>query len=552
MQASKSWRKFLASMLIFALISTNAVTVFAKDGEDDNDSDQAEMDDSGRDSDDDLDDSDDEDETDDSGMDSESDLDDSDEDYEDDEMDDDQKRTYVMPHVFEQRHRSQFLVIWGNVTDPALVDDPARDAVSETSSTIKEEAVTDWSGSLSADDAEVRIKKALRFEEKEDSYDEDKLTFVSKIHGGVDALLIDVKSAKKDESTEVDPTQMGILNLNFAKTGEINVDLYELREEGYYYYDAGDGYGLVIKPVGHDAKGEEGHMLKERLKEKVEGRHGKHKENLQEKLAVLKANAGALAESCKALYTELESYNSVTDPDFDAFLAELKESSDAAICLKAKSKFEEKIKPKQRQLKFEEGFIPFKDVDDSEWFFEFADKGKKLGVFTGFMDGEGKLTGEFRPALEVRLGEVIKVAALLAKKADVDGEPLNKEARKEWFSKYVKAAEDAELTIAKDTARDFRSPATRSDVVRIFLEFLGVEIPADTACEYSDLPATHANYAAVCYATELGIVSGDEGKTTFRPDATLSRAEFAKIYVKFKEAFVDAEEEVEEVLTEIE
>ncbi len=63
----------------------------------------------------------------------------------------------------------------------------------------------------------------------------------------------------------------------------------------------------------------------------------------------------------------------------------------------------------------------------------------------------------------------------------------------------------------------------------MMLEALGVEPDAITKTSFSDLARAHKHAAYIEYAKELGIVSGDAGKTTFRPDAPVNRAEAAKI-----------------------
>ncbi|MDB4978737.1 MAG: secreted protein [Candidatus Peribacteria bacterium] len=53
-------------------------------------------------------------------------------------------------------------------------------------------------------------------------------------------------------------------------------------------------------------------------------------------------------------------------------------------------------------------------------------------------------------------------------------------------------------------------------------------VPASAFASFSDVPATHPNYDAINYVQQEGIVEG-YADGTYKPDATINRAEFAKI-----------------------
>ncbi len=503
----KLWLRSLVSMLLVAVLVTSSLTVVvAKDSEvDDNPS----LSDLLKDRFDDEDDSDDDDSFDDDGgrkpraikailqkkfMD--------DHEEEDDDEDEDGD---------DSRHMSEQLVVyWGKLAN-------LEDRVEGGSDKV---AAVDYSGTYAIQDAKWNLVKKLRFEESEDSVDRAATKFVSKIHGGVDGLAFHVV-----KEASVDP----VFTFSFAGKDAVSFKASEVTESGFKK-DFGDGYGFMAKMSRADRM-HHGMLNEDKFKEA--------KLRVETKLAEVKLKLENLAE-CKELRDKVVAYNSLEEGKIVDFIKELVASESAEKCLKLKTKFENEVKSEQRELKFKKGLIPFRDVDDEHWFGAYVKEGKDRGVFSGFKNERNELTGEFKPADNVRLGEVLKVAALLAKLDEKSvnlAELKNEAAGNAWFAPFVKLAEDKGLTLAKDEKRDFAKYATRAQVIRVMMEFLDAEFTDADACTFSDLPKTHPDYEPICLAVSLGIVEGDAGKDTFRPDANLNRAEFAKIFSKFREVY---------------
>ncbi len=78
---------------------------------------------------------------------------------------------------------------------------------------------------------------------------------------------------------------------------------------------------------------------------------------------------------------------------------------------------------------------------------------------------------------------------------------------------------------------DAGSKATRAQVLKTIMEALGIP-ETETGTSYSDVSADSPFAKAIATATKLGIVSGDSGKTTFRPNAPVNRAEVAKMIME--------------------
>ena len=55
-----------------------------------------------------------------------------------------------------------------------------------------------------------------------------------------------------------------------------------------------------------------------------------------------------------------------------------------------------------------------------------------------------------------------------------------------------------------------------------------------TTTEFSDVPATSPYKEAISTLTGLGIILGDAGANTFRPEAGITRAEFCVIVARLK------------------
>ena len=121
-------------------------------------------------------------------------------------------------------------------------------------------------------------------------------------------------------------------------------------------------------------------------------------------------------------------------------------------------------------------------------------------------------------------------------------------ANNEWYSEYVYKAASTDFGYMKGYGEGvFFGPAdsiSRADVVQVLFNMAG-QPGKDSKPEGStdadqtfDLPYTDcdegAYYAqALQWATKLGIVSGDEGKDTFRPTDPVTREELAKIMYNY-------------------
>jgi hypothetical protein len=118
------------------------------------------------------------------------------------------------------------------------------------------------------------------------------------------------------------------------------------------------------------------------------------------------------------------------------------------------------------------------------------------------------------------VGQLAKVAVQLAKHP-VTGQTTGED----WATPYMRTAESLRLSIFRKKL-DKNLPATRGMVIQTLLEVLRIPL-RESVLPYVDVPEGSLYAKAVATATRLGIVHGDEGAHTFRPNAPVNRAEAA-------------------------
>lgn len=178
--------------------------------------------------------------------------------------------------------------------------------------------------------------------------------------------------------------------------------------------------------------------------------------------------------------------------------------------------------------------VVLSDVPANSWFASFVSDIVNAGIASGYRDARGRLTGEFGAANPVTFAEIAKMAlGVTGRDADnVDGAPQNRTAKGEWSAKYIKMAEDLNLSEFHNSL-NVNASAPRGAVIQTIVELL--DLPTSDSVEglYKDLRASDKHALAIEAATRAGIISGDshdgDGKTTVRANDNINRAEVAKI-----------------------
>ena len=183
----------------------------------------------------------------------------------------------------------------------------------------------------------------------------------------------------------------------------------------------------------------------------------------------------------------------------------------------------------------------FRDVPSDSWFNPYVSSLAEWGIVSGYRNAQGQLTGEFKPASNVTIAEVLKMA-MVAAKVDTNvctNVPTHTDAAGHWARTYVACAEGMDMRLFSRNAPALDSAAKRAQVIAIINDAFGEQVlPL-----FSNFRDTAGNpwESDIAYAALLGIVSGDKDATGnptgyFRPNENIVRAEVAKvIYEKIKD-----------------
>lgn len=437
---------------------------------------------------------------------------------------------------------------WGNLS-------ANREACKEVSSTdlaesidndiipeecLKNTEAIDYSGVITVNHGMLKFKKGILLEKNEDaSNDGDQLIGVnSKVFNHWDGILV---SYTPDENAETEPEltiNLGNYNKTFPKGDIIGRK------------DMGNNHQIEIKPLIRALKSLDKNAQikllnsKLRIKEKVDG--AREKVSRLRLLGKEKANFDELEDTLE----EVDEYNfddetqTEVEAEIEALTAALndeisEEGARAKITeLKAKIKALKKL---ARERKWKKKLIPFKDTDDNAWYTPFVVGAKDRGIFSGYKDRDGNELGEFRPGNDITVAEILKVALETAQKGKSENNQAPKvlKAANHWSRQYVKRAEELGVDLVNDVNIDLNRPATRAEVIRLVLEALDVSVPEITSSNFSDVAINHKAAKFIEYARVLGIISGDAGKTTFRPDEPINRAEASKIVNQIVETLLE-------------
>ncbi|MCK5019085.1 MAG: S-layer homology domain-containing protein [Candidatus Peribacteraceae bacterium] len=174
--------------------------------------------------------------------------------------------------------------------------------------------------------------------------------------------------------------------------------------------------------------------------------------------------------------------------------------------------------------------VKYEDVPTRAWYAPYVSLLLEEDIASGYKDEEGNLKGEFGVSNPVTRAEVIKMALEVSTSGQVVklyGVPRNISAQGTWASAYVAKAEEMNIsTFGVDV--NVNENASRGEVVQTILEVIKLGI-GNNPSSYSDVSISHPYSNAIDTASYFGIISGDEGANTFRPNDEINRAEVAKI-----------------------
>ena len=154
--------------------------------------------------------------------------------------------------------------------------------------------------------------------------------------------------------------------------------------------------------------------------------------------------------------------------------------------------------------------VSFSDVPEDSWFYTDVMTLAESGVIGGYPDGT------YRPTKKVTTGEALKMILLAA------GYPEPERVDSHWARGYLNFAIDQGFLVRYQDISDLDVNMTRGMLAKLAANALGLSDPGT----YGTFTDTDSVYVEALYAA--GIVGGyPDG--TYRPDASVSRAEIAAI-----------------------
>ncbi|NMA93672.1 MAG: S-layer homology domain-containing protein [Clostridiales bacterium] len=179
----------------------------------------------------------------------------------------------------------------------------------------------------------------------------------------------------------------------------------------------------------------------------------------------------------------------------------------------------------------------FSDVHESDWYFDFAQDAKNLGILSGYPDGS------FRPARTLSYGEFLAMVLMGDSSENTAGSS-------HWAAGfYSRGLELGYFSEADIAIRMLDEPIPRCDMAIVLAGVIASKelasqegsngeasaVPESAHKIYSDIDAADPYEYAVAVCSERGVLSGyPDG--SFKPYGFLSRAEAAAAMIKLAES----------------
>ncbi len=312
--------------------------------------------------------------------------------------------------------------------------------------------------------------------------------------------------------------------------------------------DMGNGYAirnLFVRPYEFLSGLLDRHM---RLLEKIM--------TLEEKIAQLKELYSVNTTTLMYLLRELKDYNLAKDSylDLENRLLQVRNTLMATDLTKDEliatlldfEYFLIDLKKASVLAKFNQNIVPFRDVDDNEWYHDFVATMKRLSIISGYKDKKGLPLGTYIPANNVTFAEILKIVLNAANKGENSSLWNNASvlaqdpgaSTSHWAKHFYQVALYLNLRILADDNFSLDLPITRGQVIALIMDVYELDSSlAGNNC-FNDIQSSYQYAKDVCRAKELGIISGNPDGT-FKPDRSVNRAEIAKIIVKILQVLGD-------------
>ncbi|MCX6807904.1 MAG: S-layer homology domain-containing protein [Patescibacteria group bacterium] len=189
-----------------------------------------------------------------------------------------------------------------------------------------------------------------------------------------------------------------------------------------------------------------------------------------------------------------------------------------------------------QKIKYQDELIPFWDTDDVEWFAQFIKEAKARNIISGYRDSAGNQTGQFGPGNQVTIAEIIKMGVISAGLNLDPAQPTSLSTREHWAQQYIRAAENRGATLVTESSLELDRPATRAEFIQLMCELFGItgdQLKTTSEITFTDVSLKSLAAPYIYWAREKGIINGDQGLNTFRPNDGIVRSEVAKILINF-------------------
>ncbi len=195
------------------------------------------------------------------------------------------------------------------------------------------------------------------------------------------------------------------------------------------------------------------------------------------------------------------------------------------VCGKSVSEKYEKYPGREGFKKSREYGSRFSDVGKDKWFHEYVQTAYEYELANGTSDTK------FSPDSKFTVAQALTAAANIHS-AYYDGEVGKAASGEAWYTPYVNYCIENGI-IEEGQFKDYNKNIKRGEMAQVFASVLPAEeYKSVRSGAPSDMKADMKSYNAVVKLYSAGIVSGDAGKGTYRPDDEIVRSEACVIFTR--------------------
>lgn len=175
----------------------------------------------------------------------------------------------------------------------------------------------------------------------------------------------------------------------------------------------------------------------------------------------------------------------------------------------------------------------FKDISDSEWYYDYIAKAYSSGLMNGVDDAY------FKPDSNITIAQSVTLAARIYSIYNNDGEKFKKNADDAWYSPYVDYARKKKIISSRYADSSVMNySATRAE----FAEILNGALPDKELVQINnikngdikDVSSSDSTGKAIYRLYRAGVITGSNGN--FNPSTRINRAQVAAIVARMADS----------------